>query len=144
LTALLRCRNGELFKYPVGTDLLHRVCVEASAVFEAQWLQEQERELRELQMRRAIQSVADFRHMPFPEALSAVELEKEALAVARKTSGNMSSMLEDIRRGRPTEIDYINGYLVDMGQAYNVLTPVNQTLHSLVKLRSDMPLEQFL
>ncbi|KAF5311951.1 hypothetical protein D9619_002805 [Psilocybe cf. subviscida] len=144
VTALLRCRNGELFKHQTATNLLRQVCAEASAVFEAQWEQEQDRQLRELLMRRAIHSVADVPKLPFPNTLYAGELEKEALAVARKTAGNISSMLEDIRRGRRTEIDYINGYLVDMGREYNVPTPVNETLLSLLKLRSDIPLDQFL
>jgi 2-dehydropantoate 2-reductase len=46
----------------------------------------------------------------------------------------MSSTAQDIRRGKPTEIDYLNGYVAREGQALGVPTPVNRTLNALVKL----------
>jgi 2-dehydropantoate 2-reductase len=45
-----------------------------------------------------------------------------------------SSTAQDISRGNPTEIDSLNGYLVRRGAELGVPTPVNQTLHALVKL----------
>ncbi len=44
-----------------------------------------------------------------------------------------SSTAQDIKRGRPTEIDWLNGYIVRKGQEFGVPTPVNHTLHTLVK-----------
>jgi 2-dehydropantoate 2-reductase len=46
----------------------------------------------------------------------------------------LSSTAQDIHRGRRTEIDDLNGYVVRRGAALGVPTPVNQTLHGLVKL----------
>jgi 2-dehydropantoate 2-reductase len=43
------------------------------------------------------------------------------------------SMLQDIEAGRPTEVDYINGALIEMGLKHGVPTPVNRTMMYLVK-----------
>ena len=40
----------------------------------------------------------------------------------------------DIARGRPTEIDHINGYIARQGEILGIPTTVNRTLHALVKL----------
>jgi 2-dehydropantoate 2-reductase len=45
-----------------------------------------------------------------------------------------SSTAQDIERGKLTEIDSLNGYVVRRGAEVGVSTPVNQTLHALVKL----------
>jgi 2-dehydropantoate 2-reductase len=46
----------------------------------------------------------------------------------------MSSTAQDIARGRPTEIDYLNGYVVRECDALGLPAPVNRTLWALVKL----------
>jgi len=46
-----------------------------------------------------------------------------------------SSTAQDIERGRPTEIDSLNGFIARRGAELGVATPVNQTLWALVKLR---------
>lgn len=46
-----------------------------------------------------------------------------------------SSTAQDVQRGKRTEIDAINGYVVARGRALGIATPVNRTLHALVKLR---------
>lgn len=45
-----------------------------------------------------------------------------------------SSTAQDIARGRRTEIDSLNGYVARRGAELGVATPVNQTIHALVKL----------
>lgn len=45
-----------------------------------------------------------------------------------------SSTAQDIARGKRTEIDHLNGYVVRRGEAVGVDTPVNRTLHALVRL----------
>jgi len=49
------------------------------------------------------------------------------------TARHRSSMLQDLERGRRTEIDAINGYLVAEGARRHVPTPVNMTLTGLVR-----------
>ena len=46
-----------------------------------------------------------------------------------------SSTAQDILRGKPTEIDMLNGYVATRGRELGVATPVNRALHALVKLR---------
>lgn len=58
---------------------------------------------------------------------------EEALRVAENTRQNVSSMLQDIRRGRRTEIDYINGAVVAIGERRGVPTPLNKAVYFLVK-----------
>jgi len=45
-----------------------------------------------------------------------------------------SSTAQDLARGKPTEIDHLNGYVVRQGEALGVPTPANRVLHALVKL----------
>jgi len=44
-----------------------------------------------------------------------------------------SSSLQSIERGRPTEIDYLNGYIVAQGRAKGVPVPINSTVVTMVK-----------
>ena len=46
----------------------------------------------------------------------------------------ISSTAQDLERGRPTEIDYLNGYVVRECDARGLSAPVNRTLHALIKL----------
>jgi 2-dehydropantoate 2-reductase len=41
-------------------------------------------------------------------------------------------MLQDVIRGRRTEIDYLNGYVVDQGRRVGVKTPFNEMIVQLV------------
>jgi 2-dehydropantoate 2-reductase len=45
-----------------------------------------------------------------------------------------SSTAQDLSRGKRSEIDHLNGYVVRRGAELGVATPVNRTLHALVKL----------
>lgn len=54
-------------------------------------------------------------------------------SVAEKTSGNTSSMLQDILKGRMTEIDSINGYIIRLARKHKIEVPVNEALYELVK-----------
>ena len=59
---------------------------------------------------------------------------EDVLQIAETMSGAMSSTAQDIARGRRTEIDSLNGYLVRRGAELGIAVPANQTLHALVKL----------
>jgi len=71
--------------------------------------------------------------------LSADELIAAILELGRVVPEALSSTAQDIARGKPTEIDSLNGFLVQRGAETGVPTPVNQTLHSLVKLLERSP-----
>jgi 2-dehydropantoate 2-reductase len=103
LTAILGVRNGALAEHEDCVSLL------VAAVNEAA-------------------TVATARGLSIPPDPAAT-----ALRVARATSGNVSSMLADILRQVPTEVDVINGAIVREGAALGLPTPVNETLTRLVK-----------
>jgi 2-dehydropantoate 2-reductase len=44
-----------------------------------------------------------------------------------------SSMLQDVEKGRHTEIDVINGAIVEAGQRLNIATPYNDTMVKMTK-----------
>lgn len=55
-----------------------------------------------------------------------------AAAVCRATAANRASMLQDIERGRLTEIDSINGVIVREGARHGIAAPMNATVWRLV------------
>jgi 2-dehydropantoate 2-reductase len=50
-----------------------------------------------------------------------------------RPSHNIASMLQDLRRKRPTEIDYMNGAVAALGAQHNVACPVNGALSAIIK-----------
>ena len=60
-------------------------------------------------------------------------------SMAEVTAANRSSMLQDVRNGRPTEIDWINGEIVRRGRRHGVRTPVNEALLQLVEVLEAYP-----
>jgi len=58
---------------------------------------------------------------------------KEMINIVKKTSMNISSMLQDILSHKKTEIDYINGAIVKYGVKYNIPTPINNLMLYIVK-----------
>jgi 2-dehydropantoate 2-reductase len=53
--------------------------------------------------------------------------------VIRDTENNRSSMLQDVSKGKRTEIDVLNGKVSELGRKVNVPTPVNDTITGIVK-----------
>jgi 2-dehydropantoate 2-reductase len=104
LTALLHVQNGELLSRPSARSLMGNTARESASVAEGLGID-----------------------LPYPDVVVAVE------AVAQRTAMNYSSMLQDVIRGAPTEIDSINGAIMSIGEAMGVPTPVNRTLWQLVK-----------
>jgi 2-dehydropantoate 2-reductase len=56
------------------------------------------------------------------------------LRVAQAMPLQRSSTAQDLARGRPTEIDQLNGHIVQRGAALGVPVPLNHALWALVKL----------
>ena len=57
-----------------------------------------------------------------------------AMEIATQMAGALSSTAQDLDRGRPTEIDSLNGYIARRGAKLGIPTPVNHALFTLVKL----------
>lgn len=55
--------------------------------------------------------------------------------IAQTMPTQFSSTAQDLMRGRPSEIDHLNGFIVWRGQAHGVPTPANRVLLTLVRLR---------
>ena len=54
--------------------------------------------------------------------------------IAKAMATQKSSTAQDMARHKLSEIDHLNGYIVRRGLELRIPTPVNQTLHALVKL----------
>jgi len=57
-----------------------------------------------------------------------------AYQVASQMAATRSSTAQDLMRGKKTEIDSLNGFIVRRGRALGVPTPVNHALYTLVRL----------
>ena len=64
---------------------------------------------------------------------SAEDLRDYVMQVIDATAENISSMLQDIRALRHTEIDYINGFLLRRARAHGIAVPENTRLFEMVK-----------
>ena len=106
LTALTRLKNGALLGCPELVMLQDKIAKEVLAVSRAE-------------------NVAI--GLTHSKAIGLIQ------EVCKKTSKNISSMLQDVLRGKETEIDFINGAVARLGKRHNVPTPVNETLTALIK-----------
>jgi 2-dehydropantoate 2-reductase len=104
LTALTRLHNGRLTEFEGTRRILRDAVTEAVKIAK----------------RKRIKLIYD-------DPLAKVE------TVCEATSGNVSSMLQDVLRKKRTEIDFINGVVVRLGQELGIPVPVNQLLVDLVK-----------
>jgi 2-dehydropantoate 2-reductase len=62
------------------------------------------------------------------------DLVEMALKLSETMGKAISSTAQDIAKGKRTEIDALNGYVVRRGTEAGVATPVNHTLFALIKL----------
>ncbi|PAS07003.1 2-dehydropantoate 2-reductase [Vibrio cholerae] len=103
LTAIHQCANGALAA-PEFTPIITAILGEVAAVMQAE----------------------------------AISVEAEALRdgvyqVIQATAANLSSMHQDVFHRRPTEIDFITGYVVRKGEQHGIATPVNRALYQQIK-----------
>ncbi|OGN74388.1 MAG: hypothetical protein A2X25_05730 [Chloroflexi bacterium GWB2_49_20] len=104
LSAVLRLTNGDLLNHPVRRLLLAELACETAAVAAAWGIP-----------------------LPYTDPVAAAQ------EVALRTAGNRSSMLQDVLRGAPTEIDSISGAIVKLGLLLGVPTPLNACMVRLVQ-----------
>jgi len=77
------------------------------------------------------------------ETKSAIELEKiytqtkidDFIELCRKTGENKNSLWQDLEKGRETEIDFLNGKVVELARKHGLRVPYNEMLTQLVKAK---------
>jgi len=104
LTALLKIPNGELLKRPSAREMMGILARETARV-----------------------AAAENINLPFTDPVAAAE------EVASKTAANHSSMLQDVLRGAPTEIDAICGAIVERAEKYQIDASANWACWKLIK-----------
>lgn len=115
LTVVLDCLNGELFGDPMVLEWMQLLLYEASSV---------------------LRNLPELKGIPDSNLhFSSNRLGELVLDVANMTADNKSSMLQDIRAGRETEVDYINGYIVTRGEQLGLDCVQNRTLIDMVKAK---------
>ncbi len=62
-----------------------------------------------------------------------IDVRREVRKVAEMTANNRSSMLQDIERGKRTEIDFINGKFIEEGRKRGVDVKANELIYYLIK-----------
>ena len=105
LTALDQCLNGEL-RVPQRLARVQKLCQETEQVMQALQLSLPEEGLFHL-----------------------------AQSVIEGTAQNRSSMLQDTQKGKSTEIEYINGYLLNQAHKLGIDAPENQAVYDAVIAR---------
>lgn len=103
VTAVLRVPNGKLLDSPILSSFIRGVCEECIEVARSKGVR-----------------------------LSSTSMYARVRAVARDTSRNLSSMLQDIEHGNRTEIDQINGAFCRTGLDKGIPTPLNNALVAIV------------
>jgi len=104
ISAVLRVPNGRLLDSRAIADLMSHVARECEAVARASGIR-----------------------------LSSRSIYPRVRAVVSDTAENVSSMLQDIERGRRTEIRQINGEICKAGEAMGIPTPLNKALVAMVE-----------
>lgn len=106
VSALARSRYGRMFDDAPTRTLMRSVVEECVAV-----------------------ARADGVALPAP-----ARLYEDLLRLGEAMRAASSSTAQDLAAGRPTEIDSLNGYVARRAQALGVPAPLNQALHTLVRL----------
>ncbi|MGO2135313.1 ketopantoate reductase family protein [Marinobacter sp.] len=104
-TALLNCPNGEILNASLYLQNIDGLCQEISLLLQAET----------------------------SENIAPKVLQERIETVVRNTASNTSSMRADVNARRKTEINFINGYLVQCGKRHGIATPVNQMLTERVQ-----------
>ena len=120
LTAIMDCRNGDLLNNTHATRIMRLLLAEISLVF---------------------RNLPELRGQPNIEArFSSQRLEHRVVNVMEDTAGNISSMLQDIQKNQLTEIEYINGWIVQRGEEMGFRCIINYTIMQLVQTKSRLTL----
>ena len=103
LTALHQCANGTLLQPPLSLEVA-TLCEEITAIASAEG-----------------------------QAAAVADLPARVDSVLQGTAANRSSMLQDVMAGRATEIDFLNGHLVEVALRHGVKAPRNREMLQAVR-----------
>lgn len=104
LTAIFNCENGYLAKNPILTTMIHKITKESTQVAKKKGF-----------------------------SCTKEEMIEQTMHVIDQTNQNISSMLQSLRQGKPTEINEINGTIADIGRAYGCDVGLNDLLTKMIK-----------
>ena len=113
LTAIFDIKNGDLLHNFHFTRVIRLLLAEISIV------------IRNLQELKNVPNV----NMRY----DSIRLERLVFSIANSTAANKSSMLQDLQANKPTEIDYINGYVVKRGEQMGLHCVMNYMLVHMIK-----------
>jgi 2-dehydropantoate 2-reductase len=107
LTAVVRCKNGYLLKNPILERMVEKICAESTLIARAEKID-----------------------------VSVKEMVEQTKQVIRATKDNFSSMVQSVQQGKKTEIDWINGKIVEYGSKQGTSTVLNDLMVSVVRSSS--------
>ena len=80
-----------------------------------------------------IYSIAAQRFVDAVAGRGLAEVENDMAADAKSRAGGRPSMLQDVMKRRRTEVEYLNGYVVEQGKRAGVKTPFNETVVATIR-----------
>lgn len=113
LTAIFRVPNGRLLENEESILLVKQLLAEGEAVAKA----------------RGVEPIVDDLFDLFEE-------------VVKESSHNLSSMLQDVLNGRPTEIEAQSGAIASYAKKYGIEVPRHQMMASMLRLLEQWPIER--
>ncbi|MFW5800368.1 MAG: ketopantoate reductase family protein [Spirochaetota bacterium] len=105
ITALVRRRNSALHKSKYYEPLMMKLCDEALKVAKAEGIS-----------------------LDYKESLHLIK------DIVERTQENKSSMLQDVENNKALEIDYITGYVINLGKKHNIDTTANEIIYNLINI----------
>jgi len=103
LTTIFQCRNGYLLENPILEKIVEKICLESTNIANNSGIR--------IQYKFVLNKTKE---------------------VIRFTSNNYSSMFQSIRKGKKTEIDSINGKIVEIGKKHSADISLNNVLVQIV------------
>lgn len=104
LGAIMRYTNGEMSNQPDLMDVMDELIREACKVARAEGI-----------------------------LVDPQELLARVRQIMKDSAGNRCSMLQDVLNGRKTEIEDINGVIIDLARKHGIATPVHETVARMVR-----------
>jgi len=103
LTTIFQCKNGYLLENPLLEKIVERVCKESTKIANTEGID-----------------------------LSFEDMNKKTRQVIKDTSENYSSMFQSFKKGKKTEIESINGNMINIGKIHDVDISMNSILLYIV------------